>query len=340
MKRLSFIVPLYNSAKWLEKCLYSVLNQDMPESEMEIICVNDGSPDNSVEMAREIGKKHPCIIVLDQENQGPSGARNNGMRHATGKYLCFVDPDDFIEPNVYGRLVKQMEDEQLDMLRFNYQIVDEEYKPVEKQEFEKAFDYSPKLMSGAEFLATRLDIACNIWRYMYRREIITENELWCFTYGNYDDTPWLPQVLYKAKRINCVDTVVYDYLDRVNSLVRSTSQKRVRQQLDGAISLLKYMEEEQNKLKIGDLRLKIDERWKQGVIDWYRSIQAFCAISYLQNVARFRFNERRQYIQRLRDTHIFPLYFKWTIMPKICRKVRIANIHPYLLVWLLHIKNG
>ena len=159
MKTLSVIIPLYNSAKWLEKCLYSVLAQDIPESEMEVICVNDDSPDNSADLAREIGRKHPSIIVIDQPNQGPSGARNTGMKAATGKYLCFVDPDDYVEPNVYGKLVQQMEEEQLDMLRFNYQIVDENYQHVEKRPFENAFDYTPKLMSGAEFLATRLDIA-------------------------------------------------------------------------------------------------------------------------------------------------------------------------------------
>ena len=111
-KTLSFIIPLYNSSQWLSKCLYSVLNQDIPESEMEIICVNDGSPDNSADIAREIANEHPSIIVIDQENQGPSGARNTGMRHATGKYLCFVDPDDYVEPNVYGGLIKQMEEQQ------------------------------------------------------------------------------------------------------------------------------------------------------------------------------------------------------------------------------------
>ena len=111
MKTLSFIIPLYNSAQWLQKCLYSVLNQDIPESEMEIICINDGSPDDSADIAREIAKEHPSIIVIDQENQGPSGARNNGMRRATGKYLCFVDPDDFVEPNVYGGLIRQMEEQ-------------------------------------------------------------------------------------------------------------------------------------------------------------------------------------------------------------------------------------
>ena len=97
---LSIIIPLYNSAQWLEKCLYSVLKQDIPLAQLEIICINDGSPDNSASIARGISEEVKAqngfspIIVLEQENQGPSGARNNGMRHASGKYLMFVDPDD------------------------------------------------------------------------------------------------------------------------------------------------------------------------------------------------------------------------------------------------------
>ena len=95
MKVLSFIIPLYNSSQWLRKCLDSVLKQDIPLEQMEVICVNDGSPDNSADIACEYGKKYPnTILVLNQENQGPAGARNNGIRHAKGKYLCFFDPDD------------------------------------------------------------------------------------------------------------------------------------------------------------------------------------------------------------------------------------------------------
>lgn len=339
MKTLSFIVPLYNSAKWLEKCLFSILNQDIPESEMEIICVNDGSPDNSADIAREIGKKHPCIIVLDQENQGPSGARNNGMRHATGKYLCFVDPDDYVEPNVYGKLVKQMEDEQLDMLRFNYQIVDEEYKPVEKREFEKRFDYSPKLMSGAEFIATRLDIACNIWRYMYRREIITENGIWCFTGDYYDDTPWLPLVLMQAERMNSCDTVVYDYLERSDSLVKTQNPKMMKRKTEGAILLLKYLKEEQNQLEIGDLRLKIEDKWKKGVIAWYKMIEAHVVVGMLTNVGTALYSERKEYIEQLRALDVFPLDTANVQDKKAKRKIVLANISPKVLVELIHIKN-
>jgi len=336
MKVLSFIVPLYNSAKWLEKCLLSILNQDIPESEMEIICVNDGSPDNSAKMAREIGKKHPCIIVLDQENQGPSGARNNGMRYATGKYLCFVDPDDYVEPNVYGKLVRQMEEENLDMLRFNYQSVDENYQPVEKPAFEKRFDYSSKLMSGAEFIATRLDIACNIWRYMYRREIITENGIWCFTGDYYDDTPWLPLVLMKAGRMNICDMVVYNYLERSDSLVKTKNPMMQIRKADGFVLLLKYLEDERK--SIVDGRLSIDDRWKERVIAWYKRMEAHAVISLLTNVGIYLFAVRKDYVNKLNGLKVFPLS-KTTDSKKTLRKIRLANIHPLILVWFIHLKN-
>ena len=334
MKKLSFIVPLYNSSKWLEKCLFSILNQDIPEEEMEVICINDGSPDNSAELAREIGKKHPCIIVLDQENQGPSGARNNGMRHATGKYLCFVDPDDYVEPNVYGKLVKQMEEENLDMLRFNYQIVDEDYKPVEKREFEKQFDYTPKLMSGSEFIATRLDIACNIWRYMYRREIITENGIWCFTGDYYDDTPWLPLVLLQAERMNICDTVAYNYLERSDSLVKTKQSTMQIRKTDGVVLLLKLLEQE---LKSIDDRC-IDNRWRDGVIDWYKRMEAHAVVSLLTSLGTALFALRKDYVQKLQDLNVFPLSTS-NVDKKLLHKIRIANVSPMLLIWFIHLKN-
>ena len=326
MKKLSYIIPLYNSAQWLEKCLYSVLNQDIPESEVEIICVNDGSPDDSAELAREIAKEHPSIVVFDQENQGPSGARNTGMRHATGKYLCFVDPDDFVEPNVYGGLVRQMEEEQLDMLRFDYQIVDENYNLVPKRPFELEFDYSPQLMTGTEFLTNRLDIACNIWRYIYRTDIIVENNIWCYTGDYYDDTPWLPLVLMKAERMNICDTIVYDYLERSDSLVNAKSPKAVQRKIDGGIMLLGILHEQ---LKT------IDNR---GVREWYNMMIAHSVVSMMTLIGTYQYNNRNKYLLKIDQLNLFPLS-NINQVKKAERKLRLLNLSPRLFLWLLHIKS-
>ncbi len=326
MKTLSFIIPLYNSAQWLHKCLYSVLNQDIPESELEIICVNDGSPDNSADIAREIAEEHPCIIVIDQENQGPSGARNTGMRHATGKYLCFVDPDDYVEPNVYGGLIKQMEEQQLDMLRFNYQIVDEQDQIVPKRGNELTFDYSPQLMTGAEFITNRLDIACNIWRYIYRRTIITDNNIWCFVGDYYDDTPWLPLVLMKAERLNVCDTVVYDYLERSDSLVNASSPRAVQRKIDGSFMLLDLLQDEMK-----DIRDK-------GILDWYYRMIAHSVLSLLTMIAVYQYDQRKEYLIKLKRYDIFPLSTNRTSNKNV-RKIKLINLCLILYLWLVHIKN-
>lgn len=326
MKKLSYIIPLYNSATWLPKCLYSVLNQDISEDEVEIICVNDGSPDNSAAIAREIAKEHPCIIVIDQENQGPSGARNTGMRAATGKYLCFVDPDDFVEPNVYGGLIRQMEEEQLDMLRFNYQVVNENYEVIPKRPFEYKFDYTPQLMTGTQFLSERLDIACNIWRYIYRKSVIVDNNIWCFVGDYYDDTPWLPLVLMKTERMNICETVVYDYLERSDSLVNARSPKAARRKIDGGFMLLELLLEEAN---------NIDNK---AVEKWYKMMITHATISLMTLIGVYQFDKHIDYLKRLHNFKIFPLA-KYFADKKILRKIRCVNFSPIVFIWLVHLKN-
>lgn len=326
MKKLSYIIPLYNSAQWLKKCLYSVLNQDIPESEVEIICVNDGSPDNSAELAREIAKEHPSIVVIDQENKGPSGARNNAMRHATGKYLCFVDPDDYVEPNVYGGLIKQMEEQQLDMLRFDYRVVNEYYEILPKRAFELAFDYTPQLMTGTDFLINRLDIACNIWRYVYRTDVITRNNIWCYTGDYYDDTPWLPLVLMKSQRVNICDTVVYNYMERSDSLVNAKSPKAVQRKIDGGIMLLKILYEQ---LKTID---------NDGICRWYKIIIAHSLVSMMTLVGVYKYKEKDKYLKIVRELNVFPLSYQKSGR-KINRKLLLLNLSPNLFLWLMHIKH-
>lgn len=327
MKVLSYIIPLYNSATWLPKCMFSVLNQDIPEDEVEIICVNDGSPDNSAEIAREIAKEHPCIIVIDQENQGPSGARNTGMRAATGKYLCFVDPDDFVEPNVYGGLVKQMEAERLDMLRFNYQVVNENYELIPKCSFEYRFDYTPQLLTGTQFLSERLDVACNIWRYIYRRSIIVDNHIWCFVGDYYDDTPWLPLVLMKAERMNICDTVVYDYLERSDSLVNARSPKAVQKKIDGGFMLL------------GLLKNQLQTIVNKSVCQWYEMMIAHTVTSLMTLVGVYQYSNRSEYIKQLKQLDLLPIS-NFKADKKTLRKIRIINISAYLFLLFVNLKNN
>lgn len=328
MKILSVIIPLYNSAKWLNKCLDSVLAQNIDLKELEIICINDGSPDNSADIAREYQTKYPeTFVVLDQENQGPSGARNNGMRNATGKYLCFVDPDDYLVPNVYWRFIKQMEDESLDMLRFNFQRVDENDVILPVLVEDQMFDYTPRLMTGSEFIANRLRTGCHIWRYVYRTEIIKSNNIWCFTGDYYDDTPWLPLVLMKVKRMNVCDVVAYNYLDRDDGLVNISNLKAIQRKIDGQLLLLKLLNEEMQSIT------------DKGVLCWYNNMRTHSVISLLTMVACHYYADRKIYLKKVNNLVKFPLVHNNKVTKKALRKIRLTNISPLLYMFIIYLKN-
>ena len=99
MKQLSIIVPIYNVEKYIRMCLESFFRQEMDEETFEVILVNDGTPDKSMEVISDIIEAHQNIHVINQENQGLSMARNNGMEIATGEYILFVDSDDLLIDN-------------------------------------------------------------------------------------------------------------------------------------------------------------------------------------------------------------------------------------------------
>lgn len=324
--KLSVIVPMYNSSTWLPKCLDSLLCQDLDESAYEIICVDDGSPDNSRQLADSYSTKHPNVKVVSQPNQGTAGARNTGMRHAIGKYLCFVDPDDYVEKNVYGSLIKQMEEERLDMLRFNYRIVDEQYREIEKSEMENKFDYSSQLMTGVDFLSKRLDVSCYVWAYVFRSSLIKDNGIWCFQGDYIDDTPWLPLVCMKAGRVDLTDQIVYYYYQRTEGLVRASSPEAMKRKIDGVHAL------------ISTLQRQLKDASEGGVRQWYESIIAFSVMSLLSMVALSRYQDAKTTIKSLKNLGVFPIHrIPW--ISSAAKKVSIINMSPQLFCWLLHIKD-
>ena len=105
----SIIVPVYNTEQYIHQCIDSVLHQEFKD--FELLLVNDGSKDKSLTICKEYAKKHSCIQVIDQENGGPSKARNTGLEHAQGKYILFLDSDDWLEPETLQILHVQSSDE-------------------------------------------------------------------------------------------------------------------------------------------------------------------------------------------------------------------------------------
>lgn len=317
---------MFNTARYMPRCMETLLEQDIPQKEYEIILVDDCSPDNSLEMAKEYAAHYKNIRVCTHENnKGLAAARNTGIDAAKGQYLCFVDPDDYIEKNSLAALLKQMDDEQLDMLRFNYQKVDEEYNNVPDSEIEARFDYTPRVMTGTEYLAQRLGVGCYVWAYIYRLEFIKSSGIRFFEGCFFDDTPWLPRVLQKAQRVNGNPVRHQYYLQRTGSMVHSHNNQAIMRKADTQMQLI-------------DILMEQKKEAPKEAYEWYDMMLAHSSASLLTAVALCDLRLSFAYYQKLRDKGLFPLAYK-RASKKSTRKIKMLNLCPRQMLLLIHLKN-
>lgn len=341
--KLSIIVNMYNTAAYMDKCMKSLLEQDIPASDYEIIFVDDCSPDNSLAMANEYmaegerrkakGESYPTIKVRHHEvNKGLAAGRNTGVDAAEGEYLRFVDPDDYVEKNSFKALIDQMESENLDILRFDYQKMDEDYQPLPHNKAERQFDYTPGIMTGAEFLATRLGIACYVWPYIYRTALIKGTTPYTihstpirFIEDCYlDDVPWLPRVLMAAQRVNITPKKCQYYLIRKGSMVRTAS---VMRKISGQLRVIELLSGQQKSIRV------------KGINNWYSREISFAAFSIMTSVPSLSKADAEEVIARLRALHCFPLRLEAYNKKSMIVKQLLININPNLYWRLMH-KNG
>ena len=321
--KLSIIVPVYNVEAFLNKCIDSLLAQDLPTDEFEIIVVDDGSTDGSGALADALVAEHGNIRVIHQRNRGLSGARNAGLPAASGNYILFVDSDDYLCPNVLGGLVKQMEDKDLDILRFNYQNVNMDGAVFEPNKYVKPFvDYSSEVCDGETFLNERLGFACYAWQFMVKSSIL-QKEGNAFREGIYfEDVEWTPRILLQARHAASTDTVVYNYLFRTGSIARNTDTEKKRKTIRDKMTILEGFAALKHQVK--------DDRW-------FRGMSSQIALSVLDSVGRFFYPERKEFIRALKQRVAFPLS-TYHATKSAKRKIWLANVSPSLVCRLYHRK--
>lgn len=288
---LSIIIPVYNVSRYLSKCLDSILNQDIAYKDYEIIVVNDGSTDNSGEIAQEYANKYSNIRLISQDNQGLSGARNTGISVARGEYIQFVDSDDFLEPNMLGKLLNRVQRDKLDVLRFNYQNVNENYEVFEPNKESRPYmDYSDSVCNGVEFLNERLGYACYACQFLIRTSLVKD----CIFKEHilFEDTQWTPRILFKANRVSSTPAIVYNYLSRTGSITKSESLSKKKGLVESKLSLIKDLQDQ--------MRICSDQRWYKGMISG-------TAISIIGILADELYNERHQYLKQLKALKVLPL---------------------------------
>lgn len=216
---ISIIIPAYNVGKYLDECLGSCLRQDLDVSGYEIIIVNDGSTDGTLDIAQAWASRHSNIKVISQENRGLSEARNAGMEVAEGDYIMFVDSDDLISENILGRLARTCTTHSPDMLRIC--AADMIGNNVRRRYSYKAFT---GLSSGKALLRTRFSVCAPF--SIYRRGFLNEYQLRFHPGIYHEDNEFTPRAYYLAERVISIDDIVYLVRQTPNSITRSASSRK------------------------------------------------------------------------------------------------------------------
>jgi glycosyltransferase involved in cell wall biosynthesis len=215
--KISIIVPIFNSEKYLEKCLDSIVNQTYKN--LEIILVNDGSTDNSLLICERYGKKDKRIVIIDIKNGGTAHARNSGLDIATGDLFYFIDSDDFIELDLFDYLLSLLIKNNADIAFSPYLYVDEEYRLLERKnnrESEKITIYNNK-EAVRSFL--EWDIPCCMCDKLFKRELF--NDLRLLEGYLCEDLNIVYVLLSRSNKVVSSNLQKYYYVNRSSSQMRS-----------------------------------------------------------------------------------------------------------------------
>lgn len=237
--RLSIIIPVYNVAPFLEQCLDSVFVDNRFAG--QVICVNDGSSDGSLEILNRYVEHYPNLLVVTQPNMGLSVARNTGLDHAKGDYVFFLDSDDWVMPGMIDRVLSRVDGE--DVIYYNARRFFEDTDswdsvcPVTEIKDVSGADYF-KMALGQK---RNIPIVC-VWGGFYRRSFLLEHHLKNEPGIYHEDNYFTPQVLLVAQHVSFVNEYLYVYRIRKGSITATVKQKHIKDMLFVARNLFNHYE--------------------------------------------------------------------------------------------------
>lgn len=270
---VSIIVPIYNVENYLNKCIESLQSQTLKE--IEIILVDDGSPDESGKICDDYAEKAARIRVIHQENQGVSAARNAGLAIAKGEYIGFVDPDDWVQPDMYEKLLDAIETTDADLAVAGYNYYDEEYIVDKKRLYPTREN---QILDRKEIYKQMSDMPPTmrhgVVQKLFRRDLIGDLRFDTNTKSS-EDLEFLLNYLSKVNKAVFIHQPLY------NNLVRKGSATH-------------------GGLKIQSLRdsLKIHNRMYEDTIKEFPELKDY-AIAYLLDVCLLKYNDCKRQLERM-----------------------------------------
>ncbi len=300
--KISIIIPMYGVEKYLRRCLDSVKNQTFKD--WQAICVDDGSPDKSGEIAEEYAKSDKRFVVVHKKNGGLSDARNYGMPLAKGEYIMYLDSDDFIHPQTMEIAYSLAEKNGSDIVSFTY---DRFYRPqlmvyhklgldtdtvvpfgikkkynldkIKSKTMTDIYEYATDNAHNAFNKNRRWLVKhCQVWKNMYRRSLIQDIS---FIKGIlFEDFPWWSRVMLRNPKVTVAPVPLYYYIPNFGGIVLSAKQLRIMQSLIVGIkdSFVLYKDQANaHQMKL----------WSENFL-WFFVNKAFSKIKYLKTDEEFK----------------------------------------------------
>lgn len=270
--KISIIIPIYNTEQYIQQCLNSIVNQTLQD--IEIICVNDGSTDNSLKIIEQYAKKDTRIKVVTQKNKGQSAARNAGLNIANGEYIGFVDSDDFIEPNMYEKLYKNAVLNNSDVAMCSIKVLepDKTYNTNDSYFSLKIFDknFDNRTFSYLDCKNFLFRICVVPWNKIYKRSFLQTNSIYFIPKLNFEDNVFTLDVLLKSKKISLIrdSLIIYRRLSNT-SLTTHEDEKK--------LDLFKVLKEQEKLLQKNKEFYILNNyfyRHKKNTLEyWYKKIK-------------------------------------------------------------------
>lgn len=239
--KLSIIIPVYNTAQFLDRCIESIYKDNpLDTADFEVICVNDGSTDQSDQILGELANKHHNIRVLRQDNSGQSVARNRALEVACGDYVYFLDSDDYIDASALAGSLMASLKKNAEMTIVDYVKVDEAGRRITKQD-RNSYEKLSREVTGAELLS-EYTVRGAVCSYLCRRDRLEVNKL-RFTEGIYlEDEEFMIKLISKCTRIYNSREQVYYYTQRNGSTVNPMTPEKESELLNSLFYISKSIQ--------------------------------------------------------------------------------------------------
>ncbi len=319
-KLFSIIIPVYNVEKYIRRCLESIYSQSVVESIFEVIVVNDGTPDNSMDIVNEFSHRHSNIVVFNKENGGVSSARNVGITNAQGDFLIFVDPDDYLCGGSLTKIQELLESGFADIFILrSYQSNnhhEENYKWKGCFEIDQVY-VGGQLLEKAYIRGSACGCAIN-------RAFLLENKL-VFPEGiaNFEDTIFMQLGMCYAQSIKFADIDLYDVFVREGSASTTLNKERVLRCVKG----LEFVEQYKQIHNLSDLQISILEYLKYSIISNVTLYAIKCKeLSY------------REFVSYIDIKKYSPI--RTSLVKTQNVKIRVLNFSYFLFYLLMSIKNN